>query len=229
MDGTVRGADHGSLFDVAEGGNFLLDFAAHGAVGAAEQDVGLNADGKQFLDGVLRGFGFQFLGCGDPGHQREVDKDGVLATQFLAHLADGFKKGQRLNVAHRAADFNNGHVGAVGGDLAHGILDFVGHMRDDLNGLAEIVAAALLEDDLLVDAAGGEIVVAGQRCVGEALVVSQVEVGLRAVVGNKNLAMLKGRHGSGIDVEVGIELHQVDAQAAALKQAADGSSRQTLT
>ena len=63
---------------------------------------------------------------------------------------------------------------------------------------------------------------------GEALVVAQVEVGLRAVVGDKDFAVLEGRHGAGIDVEVGVELHQVDAQAAALKQAADGSGRQTL-
>jgi hypothetical protein len=39
---------------------------------------------------------------------------------------------------------------------------------DDLDGLAEVVAAALLGDDLLVDAAGGEVVVAGEMGVGEA-------------------------------------------------------------
>jgi len=54
---------------------------------------------------------------------------------------------------------------------------------------------------------------------GEALVVAQVEVGLRAVVGDKDLAVLEGRHGTRIDVEIGVELHHVDAQAAALEQA----------
>ena len=101
-------------------------------------------------------------------------------------------------------------------------------MRNDLHGFAEIVAAALLGDDLLVDAAGGEIVVAGEAGVGEALVVSKVEIGLGAIVGDKNLAMLKRRHGSGIDVEIGIELLQIDPQAAALQQTADACSGQSL-
>ena len=85
-------------------------------------------------------------------------------------------------------------------DLLHGGLDLVGDVRNDLDGLAQIVAAALLGDDLLVDAAGGQIVVAGQPGVGEALVVAEVEIGFGAVVGDENLAVLEGRHGSRIDV-----------------------------
>ena len=99
---------------------------------------------------------------------------------------------------------------------------------NDLDGLAQVVAAPLFQNDLLVDAAGGEVVVARQRRMGEALVVAQVEVGLGAVVGDKDFAVLEGRHGSRIDVEIGVELHHVHAQAAALKQAADGGRRQTL-
>jgi len=57
--------------------------------------------------------------------------------------------------------------------------------------------------------------------VGEALVVAEVEVGLCAVVGDKDFAVLEGRHGSGIDVEVGVELHHVDLDARA-------SSRQPM-
>ena len=125
-----RGADDGALFDVAEGGNLLLHLAAQVAVGAAEQDVGLNADGEQFLDRVLRGLGLQLLRGGDPRHQREVDKDGVFAAQFLAHLADGLKKRQRFDVADGAADLDDGHVRAVGRDLAHGVLDLVGDVRE---------------------------------------------------------------------------------------------------
>ena len=131
-----------------------------GAVGAAEQDVGLDADGEHLLDGVLGGLGLQLLRGGDPGDERDVDEDGVVAAQLLAHLADGFEEGQRFDVADGAADLDDGHV-AVGRDLAHGVLDLVGDVGDHLDGLAEVVAAALLGDDLLVDAAGGEVVVAG--------------------------------------------------------------------
>ena len=46
-------------------------------VAAAEQDVGLNTDGPQFLDAVLRGFGFQFLRGGNPRHQRDMDEERI--------------------------------------------------------------------------------------------------------------------------------------------------------
>ena len=81
-------------------------------------------------------------------------------------------------------------------------------MGDYLDGGAEIVAAALLGEDLLVDAAGGDVVLARRRAPGEALVVAEVEVGLGAVVGDEDLAMLVGRHRPGIDVEIGVELAQ---------------------
>ena len=228
MEGTVVAPMTARSSTLQKAAIFCFISRRQGAVGAAEQDVGLDADGEQLLDGVLGGLGLEFLRGGDPGHEREVDEDSVLAAEFLAHLADGFEEGERFDVADGAADFDDGDVGAVGGDLAHGVLDFVGDVGDDLDGFAEVVAAALLEDDLLVDAAGGEVVVAREGRVGEALVVAQVEVGFRAVVGDEDLAVLEGRHGSGIDVEVGVELHHVDAKAAALEQAADGSGRETL-
>src|SRR5205814_1728025 len=81
-------------------------------------------------------------------------------------------------------------------------------MRHHLDGGAEIVAAAFLAEDVLVDAPGGDVVLAARRAAGEALVVTEVEVGLGAVVGDKHLAMLVGRHRAGIDIEIGIELAQ---------------------
>ena len=113
-------------------------------------------------------------------------------------------------------------------DFLHRRLDFVGDVRNHLHGLAEIIAAALLGDDLLVDAAGGPVVVARKFGVGEAFVVAEVEIGLGAVVGDEDLAVLERRHGARIDVEVGVELHQVDLQPTAFQQAADGGRRQSL-
>ena len=54
----------------------------------------------------------------------------------------------------------------------------------------EIVAAALLLDHRHVDLAGGDVVVPGHARRGEALVVAEVEVGLAAVVGDVDLAVL---------------------------------------
>ena len=102
-------------------------------------------------------------------------------------------------------------------------------MRDYLNGFAQIIAAALARDDLFVDASAGEVVGLGERRVGEALVVAEVEIGLGAVVGDEDLAMLEGAHGAGIDVEVGVELLQRDFEAAAFEQAADACGGDSLS
>ncbi len=61
--------------------------------------------------------------------------------------------------------------------------------------------------------------------VGEPLVVAEVEVGLGAVVGDEDLAVLERAHRAGIDVQVRVELLQSDAQPAAFEQAADAGRR----
>ncbi len=101
-------------------------------------------------------------------------------------------------------------------------------MGNDLNGLAEIIPAAFLGDDGFVDAAGGPIVVARQMRGGKTLVVAEVEIRLRAIIGDKYFAVLIGRHGAGINVQVGIALLEGDSQAAAFEQAAHRSRRNAL-
>jgi hypothetical protein len=101
------------------------------------------------------------------------------------------------------------------------VFDLVGDVRDHLHRLAEVVAAALLGDDLLVDAAGGQVVVAAELRVRETLVMAEVEVGLGAIVGHEDLAVLERAHRARIDVQVGVKLHQVDLQPAGLQKAAD--------
>ena len=59
-----------------------------------------------------------------------------------------------------------------------------------LHGGAQIVAAPFLGDHGGVDAAGGDVVARAGRHAGEALVVAEIEVGLGAVVGDVDLAML---------------------------------------
>ena len=63
---------------------------------------------------------------------------------------------------------------------------------------------------------------------GEALVVAEVEIGLRAVVGDVDLAVLIRAHRARIDVEIGVELAQPHLEAARLQQRAERRRRQTL-
>ena len=101
-------------------------------------------------------------------------------------------------------------------------------MRNDLNRLAEIIAAALFVDHREIYSARGPIVSLGQMRVREALVMAKIEIGLRPIVGNEDLAMLKRRHSSRIDVDIRIQFHQRHSQTAGFQQAADRRRRQAF-
>jgi len=82
----------------------------------------------------------------------------IAPAQIALQLADGLQKRLRLNVAYGAADFGNNHLGA--GLLGHpedSFLDLVGDVRNNLNGPAQVITAALLADNRPVDAAGGDV------------------------------------------------------------------------
>ena len=81
----------------------------------------------------------------------------MAARQVVAQLADRLEERQALDVADGAADLAQHEVVAVVA-VADEVLDRVGDVRDHLDGGAEIVAAPLLGEDVLVDAAGGDVV-----------------------------------------------------------------------
>src|SRR5690606_13112221 len=150
-----------------------------------------------------------------------------------AHLARGLKEGQGFDVAHRTADFHDGDVGfaipARLGPARHEILDFIGDVRDYLHRLAQVVAAALFAQHGFVDLAGGEVVDLAHARRNETLVVTEIQVCFRAVLGDEDLAMLEGAHGAGVDVDVGIELQQGDAQPPGFQDGGKRSSCNALT
>ena len=224
----VARGDHGFHVHVAEQRDLFLHVVRQGALGAAQQHVGLNTERAQLLHAVLRGLGLQLLRRRDPRHQRHVHERRVVAAHLVPQLADGFEKRQRFDVAHRAADFHDHHV-HVRRHFARRRLDLVGDVRNHLHRLAEIIAAPLAMDDLLVDSARGEIVALRELGVREALVVAQIEIGLGAVVGDEDFAVLERAHGAGIDVQVRIELLQRHAQPAAFEQTTDGRRRNAFS
>ena len=151
-----------------------------------------------------------------------MDVEHVLGAGLATELADRLEERQRLDVADRTADLAD-HDVAVGllGRAADSLLDLVGDVRDDLHGLAEVVALPLLAQDAVPDAALGVVRVPQQVLVEEALVVSDVEVGLGAVLGDEDLAVLERAHRARVDVQVRVELLDVDLQAARLQQPAE--------
>ena len=173
----------------------------------------------ELLDGVLCGLGFQLLSGGDVGHVSEVDAEAVGA-EFPAELAHGFEEGERFDVADHAADFGDDEVEVAGvAEGFDGAFDFVGDMGHDLDGFAEVVAAAFFVDYALVDAAGGDVVGASGLDVGEALIVAEVEVGFVAVDGDVTFTVFVGVESAGVDVDVGVEFLDSDPETASFEQA----------
>src|SRR5260370_37217223 len=101
-------------------------------------------------------------------------------------------------MADGAGDFDDAEVVSFGRQ-PNTVLDLVGDMRDHLHGHAEIIAAPLLLDHRVVDLAGGAVVPPAHRGADKALIMAEIEVGLRAVVGYEDLAMLQRRHRARMD------------------------------
>ena len=156
------------------------------------------------------------------GTSVHVQVEHVVAAELRAQLADGLEERQALDVADRAADLDEHDVDvARGRDAQDAVLDLVGDVRDHLHGRAEVLALALAADDRVVDAARGRVRGARRVLVDEALVVTEVEVGLGAVLGDEDLAVLVGRHRARVDVHVRVELLHADLEPARLEQRAE--------
>jgi hypothetical protein len=78
-------------------------------------------------------------------------------------------------------------------------------MGNDLDCAAKIVAAALFIYNSVVDGTGGVIAFLGFHCIGEALVVPQIQVCLGAIVGDKDFPVLKRIHGSRVNVYIWVQ------------------------
>ena len=196
---------------------------------AADDDVGMDTDAAQLVDRVLRRLRLQLAGRLDERDERDVDVDDVLGADLPPELADRLEERQRLDVADGAADLGDDDVGRgrLGG-AADARLDLVRDVRDHLHRRAEEVALALLAQDGVPDRAGAVARAAQEVLVDEALVVADVEVGLGAVLGDEDLAVLERAHRPRVDVEVRVELLQLDAQPARLEQATERGGDDSL-
>ena len=88
----------------------------------------------------------------------------------------------------------------------------------NVHRLAEVCARALVGKNVPVNLAGREIGEAVEVFVDESLVVSEVEVSLRAVLGHKHFAVLKGAHRAGVNVDIRVKLLRRYLQPARLEQ-----------
>src|SRR5947209_16690227 len=114
----------------------------------------------------------------------------IVASFLVAHLANSLNKGKRFNVANRSTNLYNRDIDACR-DLSARGLDLICYMRNHLHGFAEVVTPALAGNNVFVNAAGGQIVALREWRMSKTLVVAQIEVRLRSVVGYENFAVLE--------------------------------------
>ena len=119
-------------------------------LGAAHKDIGRDANRAEFLDRVLRWLCLEFTAGLDEGQKRQMHENALSTRLFLAELADRFEKGQAFDIADGAADLTEHEVDLILAD-ADEIFDFIGDMLDDLDGFAQVVAAALFFQDAGID------------------------------------------------------------------------------
>ena len=232
--GRVLTFDDSISVDVAHERDLALNSLGQRAVRTQHQRIGLNADGAQRGHRVLGRLGLELPGSGKEGDQCNVHKGNIVAAQVGAHLTRGLQEGLRFDIAHGSANFRDDDIGgialSIGHSLgAHNALDFIGDVRDDLDGVTQVFAAAFLCNNGGVHLAGGCIRGAGEVHVQEALVVADIEVGFCAIFSDENLTVLEGVHRPGIDVDVGVKLLHGNAQTARTQQTPQRRSGQTLT
>lgn len=125
-----------------------------------------------------------------------MDLKEVVLSGSASELSHGLDEWRRLDISNGSSKLDNADiwslVGVVNWDLSNAlnpILDRIGQMWNDLNSASEVVAATLLLDNVLVDFAGCDVVLAGESDVEVTLVVAKIEVDLSAVVENEDLTV----------------------------------------
>ena len=222
--------DHGLERDIAEHRKFLPHFEVERHFGAANEHLGLDADLAELRDALLGWLGLEFPRRLDERHKRHMHDDRVVVADLENELADGFQKRQSLDVAGRAADFGDQHIGAgILRDGANAVFDLIGDVRNHLHGLAEVVPAAFLHQHGFVDLAAREVVFPRQHAMGETLVMPEVEIRLGAVRQHIHLAVLEGAHRAGIDIQIGVEFLEGHLESAPLQKRAERRRREAFS
>lgn len=132
----------------------------------------------------------------DDGHVANVDLHEVVLASSPPQLAHSLDERHALDVTNCSSQLNDAHIRLLTsvinrylGYLLYPFLNRVGNVRDNLYGLAEIVAFSLALDNVLVDFASCDVVVASEGDVEVSLVVAEIEVDFTTIGEHEDLAM----------------------------------------
>ena len=215
--------------DVAEESQLVKYVLFQGSVAAKDQNVGVYAQPLKDLYRMLSRLARMFLAAfkiGDKGH---MNIQGISRSNFQSDLPYGFKERLAFNVSNCASDLTDEDVRIIvpycGIDE---FLDLIGDVGNDLNRLAQIFSPAFLIQDIPVYSARGEIGISVQIFVDESFIVTEIQIGFSTVFGNEHFAMLVRRHGSRVNIDVGIKFLRGDFKASGFQKTAKGSGSNAL-
>ena len=159
-----------------------------------------------------------------------MNHDGVLSADLSLKLSDGLQKRLALDIADRSSDLDNRN-----GILLLRLrrikpgLDLIRNVRDDLNGSPAVIAVSFLVQYGPVHLACRHIGIPVQTFIDKSLIMSQIQIGLRAVVGDKHFSVLDRVHGTRVHVDIGIKFLHRHMISARLQQSSQGSCRNSLS
>ena len=146
---------------------------------------------------MLGRLGLHLVCCSDIGHECHVYETDIVGRSFAHELTCGFDEGKRFDIA----DLRDDDISIrLIGNAVEAFLDRFSHVRNDLHGTTEKIAAALSRDERLIDRSLSEVGFLSEAFIDEAFIMSQIEIGFLTVVGNEDFAVLERRHGARIDV-----------------------------
>ena len=201
---------------VAHQADLALEALGDLPVRPADQRVGLDADAAQRGDRVLGRLGLQLTGRRDVGDQRDVQEEAVVPADLVPHLAGGLEEGQRLDVADGAADLGDDDVDPVRGPRRPArIRDLISLVMCGMTCTVSPRYSPRRSLAITSEYTWPVVTLArpDEVDVEEALVVADVQVGLGAVLGDEDLAVLERVHRPGIHVEVRVQLLHGDPEA----------------
>jgi hypothetical protein len=172
----------------------------------------------------------------DDWHKRDVDLEEVVLPCPASQLAHRLNEGRALNISYGTAQLDDAHirclVRVVDRDACNAlnpVLDRVCEVGDNLHSTSKVITATLAFNDVLVDLASRNVVLTRQSDVEVALVVSEIEIDLTAIVQDEDFTVLRRCHSSGINVHVRIDLDARNLETNGLEQQSGGRGNDALS
>ena len=207
---------------IAEESDLFLHFIRHPLFHTAGDNIRMDPQPLQFVDAVLGRFCFRFAGSMEIRHEGAVNIEDIIGADFPFHLTDGFQKGLGLNIADGTADLGDHHIGiAFFARTQNAFFDLIGHMRNHLHRTAEIITATFFFQNGVINLAAGGVAVFGEIDINKTFIMTDIQIGFGAVVGDENFTVLIRAHGAGVDIDIWVKLLADHFQTAIFQNAAE--------